>query len=133
MMARAFGLPLDDVRVQVPAVGGGFGGKTLGGIREHIATAAAARHLGRSIRWIEQRSDNLQSMQGRGVRLHYAAAINAAGRVLELRVDDLCDSHGVPSVEPIPRTSNAIPGSSTPHGSEWSSSATCPRRKLSAP
>ena len=103
MMARAFGLTLDDVRVQVPAVGGGFGGKTLGGIREHIATAAASRHLSRSVRWIEQRSDNLQSMQGRGVRLRYTADLNAAGRVLQLRVDDLCDAGAYPStgsVEP---------------------------------
>src|SRR5207245_351840 len=56
-MARAFGLSLDQVRAQVPAVGGGFGGKSLGGIREHIATAAAARRLHRPVRYIEQRND----------------------------------------------------------------------------
>jgi carbon-monoxide dehydrogenase large subunit len=102
-MARCFGLSLDDVRVQVPAVGGGFGGKTLGGIREHIATAAAARHVQRPVRYVEQRSDNLQSMQGRGVRLAYAADATADGRVVHLRVDDLCDCGAYPStgsVEP---------------------------------
>ena len=103
MMARMFGLPLDAVRVRVPAVGGGFGGKTLGGIREHIAVAAAAQQLETPLRWIEDRRDNLQSMQGRGARLRYEADIDDGGRVLALRVDDLCDAGAYPttgSVEP---------------------------------
>jgi carbon-monoxide dehydrogenase large subunit len=102
-MARSFGLSLDDVRVQVPAVGGGFGGKTLGGIREHIATAAAARLVGRPVRYVEQRTDNLQSMQGRGVRLSFEADATADGRIVHLRVDDWCDCGAYPStgaVEP---------------------------------
>ena len=86
-MARSFGLTLDQVRAQVPAVGGGFGGKSLGGIREHIATAAAARRLNRPVRYVEQRSDNLQSMQGRGVHIDYEADATSDGRVVHLRVD----------------------------------------------
>ncbi|HUP76406.1 MAG TPA: xanthine dehydrogenase family protein molybdopterin-binding subunit [Acidimicrobiales bacterium] len=102
-MARSFGLTLDQVRAQVPAVGGGFGGKSLGGIREHIATAAAARWLNRPVRYIEQRNDNLQSMQGRGVHINYEADATSDGRVVHLRVEDLCDCGAYPStgaVEP---------------------------------
>ena len=102
-MARSFGLTLEQVRAQVPAVGGGFGGKSLGGIREHIATAAAARLLNRPVRYIEQRNDNLQSMQGRGVHIDYEADATSDGRVVHLRVDDLCDCGAYPStgsVEP---------------------------------
>jgi carbon-monoxide dehydrogenase large subunit len=102
-MARSFGLTLDQIRAQVPAVGGGFGGKSLGGIREHIATAAAARWLNRPVRYIEQRSDNLQSMQGRGVHISYEADTTSDGRVVHLRVEDLCDCGAYPStgaVEP---------------------------------
>ena len=102
-MARSFGLSLDQVRAQVPAVGGGFGGKSLGGIREHIATAAAARRLNRPVRYVEQRNDNLQSMQGRGVHISYEADATSDGRVVHLRVEDLCDCGAYPStgaVEP---------------------------------
>jgi carbon-monoxide dehydrogenase large subunit len=102
-MARTFGLSLDQVRAQVPAVGGGFGGKSLGGIREHIATAAAARRLHRPVRYIEQRNDNLQSMQGRGVHIDFEADATSDGRVVHLRVEDLCDCGAYPStgaVEP---------------------------------
>ena len=102
-MARSFGLPLDQVRAQVPAVGGAFGGKSLGGIREHIATAAAARRLNRPVRYVEQRNDNLQSMQGRGVHIGFEADATTDGRVVHLRVEDLCDCGAYPStgaVEP---------------------------------
>ena len=102
-MARSFGLSLDQVRAQVPAVGGGFGGKSLGGIREHIATAAAARLLNRPVRYVEQRNDNLQSMQGRGVHIDFEADATSDGRVVHLRVEDLCDCGAYPStgsVEP---------------------------------
>ena len=102
-MARSFGLPLDQVRAQVPAVGGAFGGKSLGGIREHIATAAAARRLNRPVRYVEQRIDNLQSMQGRGVHIGFEADATTDGRVVHLRVEDLCDCGAYPStgaVEP---------------------------------
>jgi carbon-monoxide dehydrogenase large subunit len=102
-MARSFGLSLDQIRAQVPAVGGGFGGKSLGGIREHIATAAAARRLNRPVRYIEQRNDNLQSMQGRGVHINFEADATKDGRVVHLRVEDLCDCGAYPStgaVEP---------------------------------
>ncbi len=102
-MARSFGLTFEQVRAQVPAVGGGFGGKSLGGIREHIATAAAARRLQQPVRYVEQRADNLQSMQGRGVDISYEADITTDGRVVHLRVDDLCDCGAYPStgaVEP---------------------------------
>ncbi|MEO5837785.1 MAG: xanthine dehydrogenase family protein molybdopterin-binding subunit [Acidimicrobiales bacterium] len=102
-MARSFGLTFEQVRAQVPAVGGGFGGKSLGGIREHIATAAAARRLQQPVRYVEQRADNLQSMQGRGVDISYEADITTDGRVVHLRVEDLCDCGAYPStgaVEP---------------------------------
>jgi carbon-monoxide dehydrogenase large subunit len=102
-MARSFGLTLEQVRAQVPAVGGGFGGKSLGGIREHIATAAAARLVQRPVRYVEPRTDNLQSMQGRGVHIDYEADVLSDGRVVHLRVDDLCDCGAYPStgaVEP---------------------------------
>src|SRR5437867_5029837 len=55
------GLPVEDVRVVVPDVGGGFGPK--GPIYpEEILVAAAAHRLGRPVKWVESRHENLASM-----------------------------------------------------------------------
>ncbi len=65
-LAVAVGLDPDRVRVIAPAVGGGFGAKA-GLYVEHIITAAAARALGRPVKWTETRSENMTAMRhGRG-------------------------------------------------------------------
>jgi carbon-monoxide dehydrogenase large subunit len=57
-IATALGLPSEEVRVVLPDVGGGFGPK--GSIYvEEILTAAAARRLGRPVKWIESRREHL--------------------------------------------------------------------------
>ncbi len=65
-VCRALGRDRDRVRVVVPAVGGGFGAK--GGVYpEQVIVAALADRLGRPVRHIETRSENLLAMsQGRG-------------------------------------------------------------------
>src|SRR5437867_1184927 len=61
VVAAALGLPVEDVRVVVPDVGGGFGPK--GPIYpEEILVAAAAHRLGRPVKWVESRHENLASM-----------------------------------------------------------------------
>src|SRR5438552_18024837 len=65
-VSEALGLDPDRLRVIAPAVGGGFGakGETY---PEQIITAALARRLGRPVRYVETRSDNLTAMvHGRG-------------------------------------------------------------------
>ncbi|MGH9304843.1 MAG: xanthine dehydrogenase family protein molybdopterin-binding subunit, partial [Acidimicrobiales bacterium] len=65
-IARALGRPEESVRVIAPAVGGGFGAK--GGVYpEQIVVSALAERLGRTVRWVETRSENLVAMtHGRG-------------------------------------------------------------------
>jgi carbon-monoxide dehydrogenase large subunit len=102
-IARSLALPLDAVRVVVPAVGGGFGGKSAGGMPDHVVTAAAAHRLGRPVRFVEDRAANLVSMQGRGVRFDAEARARRNGALIRLRVDDLCDAGAYPTtgaVEP---------------------------------
>jgi aerobic carbon-monoxide dehydrogenase large subunit len=102
-IARGMGIDLDAVRVVVPCVGGGFGGKAAGGVVDHVVVAAAARHLGRPVRFVEDRGANLVSMQGRGVELDAEARARIDGTVAALRIDDLCDAGAYPitgSVEP---------------------------------
>ena len=60
-VASALGLPVEEVRVVVPDVGGGFGPK--GPIYpEEILVAAAAHRLGRPVKWVESRRENLACM-----------------------------------------------------------------------
>src|SRR5438874_762448 len=61
IMAGAFGLDPDAIRVVAPDVGGGFGAK-VGIDRDAILVAWAARHTGRALRWVETRSENLVGM-----------------------------------------------------------------------
>jgi aerobic carbon-monoxide dehydrogenase large subunit len=70
-LAAELALPEDAIRVIAPDVGGGFGSK-LNHYAEELLVAAAARKLGRPVKWIETRSENLAATtHGRGL-LGYA-------------------------------------------------------------
>jgi carbon-monoxide dehydrogenase large subunit len=60
-VAAALGLRREQVRGRAPAVGGGFGAK--GGVYpEMVVVPALALRLGRPVRWVETRSENLVGM-----------------------------------------------------------------------
>jgi carbon-monoxide dehydrogenase large subunit len=70
-LAQELALPEDAIRVIAPDVGGGFGSK-LNHYAEELLVAAVARKLGRPVKWIETRSENLAATtHGRGL-LGYA-------------------------------------------------------------
>ena len=96
-IAESLGLHPDEVRVIAPWVGGGFGAK--GGWRvEHVAVAAAARHLRRPVVWTETRSENLISMQARD-QVHYARlGVTEDGRMVSLEVVALVDAGAYPGL-----------------------------------
>jgi len=58
LIARCLGMPAEAVRVVTPEVGGGFGLKAHV-FPEEIVVAALARRLGRPVRWVEDRRENL--------------------------------------------------------------------------
>src|SRR6185503_6091776 len=59
-VAGMLGLAAEDVRVIVPDVGGGFGPK--GGIYpEEILVAAAALRLGRAVKWVGNRREDMMA------------------------------------------------------------------------
>jgi len=97
-LARSLGLSIADVRVIVPAVGGGFGGKAAGGVCDHMVVGAAALKLGRPVRFVEDRGANLVGMQGRGVRHTVELRATTAGDLVGIRADILCDAGAYPSV-----------------------------------
>ena len=63
-LAARLGIPESAVRVITPDVGGGFGQK-IPLYREELTTAAASRLLGRPVRWIETRRENLLAVAAR--------------------------------------------------------------------
>ncbi|OLT18628.1 hypothetical protein BJF78_00475 [Pseudonocardia sp. CNS-139] len=63
--AELLGMAPADLRVVCPAVGGGFGGKTPAE-PDYVLVAAIARRLGRPVRWVQTRSENLLTMQPAG-------------------------------------------------------------------
>jgi aerobic carbon-monoxide dehydrogenase large subunit len=60
-MAPALGLAPEQLRIACPWVGGGFGPKAAVYV-EYIVTAAAARALGRPVKWTETRSEDMVSL-----------------------------------------------------------------------
>ncbi len=97
-IARSLQMELSDVRVVVPNVGGGFGGKAAGGVCEHVVVAAAARALGCPVSFIEDRNANLSSMQGRGVRNHVKLHASSDGQLLAIEADITADAGAYPNV-----------------------------------
>src|SRR6185369_460404 len=80
------GLDVQQVRVLVGDVGGGFGMKT-GAYPEDIVVAHAARALQRPVKWCSQRIEEFQaSTHGRDLVSHAEMALDADGKVLALRV-----------------------------------------------
>ena len=72
------------VRVVAPDVGGGFGQK--GEVfPEEMALGYLAIKLGRPVKWIEERSENMLSYHGRGFTADVEAAVKNDGEILGMR------------------------------------------------
>src|ERR1700678_2823707 len=94
LILTAIGLPPEAIRVVAPDVGGGFGAK-IGIDRESIVVAWAAKHVGRPVRWVETRSENLLAMtQGRAQRHHIKIGGSRDGHIKAYRLDVVQDTGG---------------------------------------
>ena len=100
-VARSLAMPYTRLHVVVPNVGGGFGGKAVGGVVDYVVCAAAARALQRPVRFVEQRSDNLVTMHGRGMRMRYTAYASSDGVVHTLDVHQIADSGAYPTTNAV--------------------------------
>ncbi len=89
-LARLLALPPARVRVIAPDVGGGFGVKG-GPYREEILVPWLARRLGRPLKWISTRiEDLLTTHHGRGSVSRGELAVGADGAILALRARIAC-------------------------------------------
>jgi len=100
-LSTFLGLEPNRIIVRNAAVGGAFGAKSnlLG---EEIIAACLAVRLERPVKWIEQRSENLQAQsQGRGHLSYVEAAFQNDGRLLGLRLRVLGRTHDPLARRPV--------------------------------
>jgi carbon-monoxide dehydrogenase large subunit len=90
-MALLLGLSEDHVRVIAPEVGGGFGSK-LQVYGEELAACWASRKLGRPVKWIETRSENMATThQGRDQISHTKMGAKRDGTITAFHVKIIAD------------------------------------------
>ena len=95
-IARVAGIDAHRVRVEGRDVGGGFGQKFFTP-REELTVALAARRLGRTLKWIEDRRENLiASNHARADVGECVFAMDEAGRLLGTFLEHLEDSGAFP-------------------------------------
>jgi carbon-monoxide dehydrogenase large subunit len=95
--AQFLGIDPGDLHLVTGAVGGGFGGKTPLD-PEYVTVLAAARHLGRPLRWVQTRNENLLTMHARGHRFEVTLRATPDGRVTSMEVDALTDAGAYPGI-----------------------------------
>src|SRR5580700_87330 len=97
-VATRLGLERDQVRVLAGDIGGSFGLK-IGASREELAVAAASRLIGRPVKWVEDRGENLTaSGQAREESFDVRAAVSNDGDLLGLDVKMVIDTGSYPSM-----------------------------------
>ena len=99
-LARSLGIPPERLRVVTGDVGGAFGMRTSG-YPEYPAMLAAAKALGRRVRWVATRSEDfVTANQARDTVIEAALALDRDGRFLAVDIDVLANlgayqtSHG---------------------------------------
>ncbi len=112
-IAQALKLPVEQVRVIAPDVGGAFGFKSSV-YPEELLVALAARQVQGSVRWQSSRSDDFVSgMHGRGSQMHGELAVDDAGRFVSLQAQ-LHFTHGAwlpySAVVPLRNAARILPG-----------------------
>jgi carbon-monoxide dehydrogenase large subunit len=114
MAARLLDIGENNVRVIMRDVGGGFGQKT-GVRRDEMAILLATRALGRPVKWIEDRRENLMAAaHARAERMTVSFAFDESGGMLAARADHLEDAGAFPlttgSGSSATNAGNSFPG-----------------------
>jgi aerobic carbon-monoxide dehydrogenase large subunit len=93
LFALVAGLPENNIRIIAPDIGGGFGNK-VPIYPGYVCAVVASLQLGRPVKWIETRSENLQSTGfARDYHMTAELAADQDGKLRGLRVKTLAD-HG---------------------------------------
>lgn len=93
VFALVSGLPEHKIQIISPDIGGGFGGK-VPVYPGYVCCAVASLVTGKPVKWIEDRSENLQADSfARDYHIHAQMAADANGKITGLRVKTVAD-HG---------------------------------------
>src|SRR5262245_37573755 len=95
LVAAGAGLPISEhnIRVTTPDIGGGFGAKVPVYPR-YVLAVAASFLTGKPVKWIEDRSENLQADSfARDYHIHAELGATKDGRIQALKVKTIAD-HG---------------------------------------
>lgn len=96
LIADTLGWSEDRVRILVPDIGGAFGTKGSA-FPDEVLVAALAAATGRTVRWVEDRSENLVAgIHARDHRHELELDVNEEGRILALRADLTIDCGAYP-------------------------------------
>jgi aerobic carbon-monoxide dehydrogenase large subunit len=91
-IAQKLGIPENHVRVIAPDIGGGFALKIYIHPQE-LVVAYLARHLGKPVKWIQDRRENLTSgLQSRQQVIRGSLALSKEGIILGLKANILSDA-----------------------------------------
>ncbi|MDQ1424216.1 MAG: aerobic carbon-monoxide dehydrogenase large subunit [Acidimicrobiaceae bacterium] len=84
-LGRVLGVPENRIRVIMGDVGGGFGQKMFM-LPDEVAVVLAGKRLGRPVKWIEDRRENLMAGQhARDDRMTVSFAMDSGGSILGVR------------------------------------------------
>ncbi|RDV02050.1 xanthine dehydrogenase family protein molybdopterin-binding subunit [Undibacter mobilis] len=114
MLQSMLGLDQDRLRVITPDVGGGFGPKYCL-YPEEVAVPAAARLLGRNLKWVEDRRETfISSIQERDQYWTVEVAVDANARLLGIR-GRLVHDQGAYAPKPVNLPYNSATAMSGPY------------------
>ena len=89
-VAQLLKRPESSVRVVAGDVGGGFGQKSSM-FAEEVSVPYLSILLGRPVKWVEERQENMLSFHGRGHTVDVEAAVKGDGTILGMRVRIVAD------------------------------------------
>ena len=95
LVAAGAGLPISEqnIRVKTHDIGGGFGGK-VPVYPGYVLAVAASFLIGKPVKWIEDRSENLQADSfARDYHIDIEVGANKAGKIQAMKVKTIAD-HG---------------------------------------
>ena len=90
LLAEQFGRPESSVRVIAPDVGGGFGAKGCV-FPEEVLVPYLSLTLGRPVKWVEDRQENMVAFHARGHNVDVEAAVKKDGTILAMKVLIIAD------------------------------------------
>jgi aerobic carbon-monoxide dehydrogenase large subunit len=111
-LARLLGIDDSHIRVVMPDVGGSFGLK-MHPSREEIAAVLATRRLGRPVKWIQDRRENLMGdHHAREDQVTLTMAVDDEGTILGLKAEFLesCGAYPAAFASATPFTTMVFPG-----------------------